>query len=74
MSEDLQELFKMGIKLGRYHVFLPKMLKPKAVEFRISLWKIFHNLNEKHEIPKFGLNFIENINSDRNFLLTPETK
>ena len=45
------------------------MLKPKAVEFRISLWKIFHNLNEKHEIPKFGLNFIENINSDRNFLL-----
>ncbi len=68
-SEERKKLFKMGIKLGRYHVFLPKMLKPKAVEFRISLWKIFHNLNEKHEIPKFGLNFIENINSDRNFLL-----
>ena len=37
----------MGIKIGRYHIFLPKMLKPKAVEFRISLWKIFYNLNEK---------------------------
>ena len=33
-SEERKKLFKMGIKLGRYHVFLLKMLKPKAVEFR----------------------------------------
>jgi hypothetical protein len=26
----------MGIKIGRYHIYLPKMLKPKAVEFRIG--------------------------------------
>ena len=37
---------------------LPKMLKPKAVEFRIGLWKIFHNLSDKNKIPKSGLNFL----------------
>ena len=35
----------MGIKIGRYHIYLPKMLKPKAVELRISLWKLFNNQN-----------------------------
>jgi len=45
------------------------MLKPKAVEFRISLWKIFHNLSDKNQIPKFGLNFIINSNYEKNFLL-----
>ena len=59
----------MGIKIGRYHVYLPKMLKPKAVEFRISLWKIFHNLTKKNEMPKSGLNFIINKNYEKNFLL-----
>ena len=59
----------MGVKIGRYHVYLPKMLKPKAVEFRISLWKIFYNLTKHHEIPKFGLNFISNKNYEKSFLL-----
>ncbi len=68
-AEDRKKLWGMGIKIGRYHIYLPKMLKPKAVEFRISLWKIFHNLADKHEIPKFGLNFIINKNYEKNFLL-----
>ena len=68
-AEERKKLWKMGIKIGRYHIYLPKMLKPKAVEFRISLWKIFHNLSDKHEIPKFGLNFIINKNYEQNFLL-----
>ena len=45
------------------------MLKPKAVEFRISLWKIFYNPSDKNKIPKSGLNFLVNKNFDRNFLL-----
>ena len=68
-SEERKKLWGMGIKIGRYHIYLPKMLKPKAVEFRISLWKIFYNLTEKQEIPKFGLNFIINKNYEKNFLL-----
>ena len=67
--EERKKLWGMGIKIGRYHIFLPKMLKPKAVEFRISLWKLFHNLADKHEIPKFGLNFIINKDYEKNFLL-----
>ena len=68
-SEERKKLWGMGIKLGRYHIYLPKMLKPKAVEFRISLWKIFHNLSDKNKIPKSGLNFLSGTNLEKNFLL-----
>ena len=68
-TEERKKLWGMGIKIGRYHVYLPKMLKPKAVEFRVSLWKIFNNNTDKQEIPKFGLNFITNKNYEKNFLL-----
>ena len=37
------------------------MLKPKAVNFRISLWKIFYNLSDKNKIPKSGLNFLTDL-------------
>ncbi len=68
-AEERKKLWGMGIKIGRYHIYLPKMLKPKAVEFRISLWKIFYNLTKDNEIPKFGLNFITNKNYKKDFLL-----
>jgi len=68
-ADERKKLWGMGIKIGRYHIYLPKMLKPKAVEFRISLWKIFYNFTSRHEIPKFGLNFIINKNYEKNFLL-----
>ena len=50
-SEERKKLWGMGVKIGRYHIYLPKMLKPKAVEFRIGLWKIFHNLSGANKIP-----------------------
>ena len=68
-SEERKKLWGMGIKIGRYHIYLPKMLKPKAVEFRIGLWKIFHNLSDKNRIPKSGLNFLTGANLEKNFLL-----
>ena len=68
-AEERKKLWGMGIKIGRYHIYLPKMLKPKAVEFRIGLWKIFHNLSDKNTIPKSGLNFVTGTNLERNFLL-----
>ena len=68
-AEERKKLWGMGIKIGRYHVYLPKMLKPKAVEFRVSLWKIYNNLSKKEEIPKSGLNFIQNEKYEKNFLL-----
>ncbi|MDC0530398.1 helicase-related protein, partial [Pelagibacteraceae bacterium] len=53
-AEERKKLWGMGIKIGRYHIYLPKMLKPKAVEFRIGLWKIFNNFSGKNKIPKSG--------------------
>ena len=67
--EERKKLWGMGIKIGRYHIYLPKMLKPKAVEFRIGLWKIFHNLSKQNKIPKSGLNFIIGSSLDKDFLL-----
>ena len=68
-NEERKKLWSMGIKIGRYHIYLPKMLKPKAVEFRISLWKIYHEQSSRGEIPKSGLNFIKNKDYEKNFLL-----
>ena len=68
-AQERKKLWGMGIKIGRYHIYLPKMLKPKAVEFRIGLWKIFHNLSEKNVVPKSGLNFLIGLNLKKEFLL-----
>ena len=68
-ADERKKLWGMGIKIGRYHIYLPKMLKPKAVQFRINLWKIFHKLSDQNTIPKSGLNFLAHTNFDKKFLL-----
>jgi len=68
-ADERKKLWGMGIKIGRYHIYLPKMLKPKAVQFRINLWKLFHKLSDQNTIPKSGLNFLAHTNFDKNFLL-----
>ena len=70
-KDDRKQLRQLGIKIGRYHIFLPRMLKPKAVTLRISLWKFHNNIMSKNEIPKSGLNFLvdEGSNLNSNFLL-----
>ena len=68
-AEERKKLWGMGIKIGRYHIYLPKMLKPKAVEFRINLWRIFHNFSDENTVPKSGLNFLCDDNYEKNFLL-----
>jgi len=68
-KEERKKLWNMGIKIGRYHVFLPKMLKPKAVTLRTSLWKIYNEISSNLIIPKFGLNFLTNENFNEKLLL-----
>jgi ATP-dependent RNA helicase SUPV3L1/SUV3 len=68
-KEDRVILRKIGIKLGRYNIFLPKMLKPSAVNLRIKLWKLYFPNDEKNTIPKFGLNFLTNEKKNRKFML-----
>ena len=69
-KEDRASLRKVGVKIGRYHAFLPKMLKPNAVNLRVKLWKLYFPDDKKYIIPKFGLNFLKNeTKKNKKFLL-----
>mgnify|MGYP006101805471 CR=1 FL=1 len=68
-KEERKKLWDMGIKIGRYHVFLPKMLKPKAVTLRTILWKVHNDILSDIKTPKIGLNFAINENFNEKFLL-----
>ena len=68
-KEERKKLWAMGIKIGRYHVYLPKMLKPKAVTLRTTLWKNYNDIITNLAVPKFGLNFVTNENFNDKFLL-----
>jgi len=57
-KEDRFNLRKAGIKIGRYNVFLPRVLKPNAVNLRVKLWKLYYPEDKKYIIPKYGLNFL----------------
>ena len=63
-------LRKNGIKIGRYHIYLHKIIKPEAVTIRLLLWKNYYGKNMNLKPPKFGLNFIIEENSiNSNFML-----
>ena len=68
-KEERKKLWGMGIKIGKYHIYLPRMLKPKAVSLRVNLWRLFHEMKTNTQIPKSGLNFIESRDVDKKFLL-----
>ncbi len=69
-QDDRKILRNLGVKFGRYHVFLFRLFKPSAVSFRILLWKNFHQKFLNLEPPTFGLNFLENKKTtNQNFML-----
>ncbi|MDC3024882.1 helicase-related protein [Candidatus Pelagibacter sp.] len=60
----------LGVKFGRYHIFLYKLIKPEPVVLRTLLWKNFHQKYLDFTPPTFGLNFIENNEiKNKNFML-----
>ena len=71
LSQDERKILRnMGVKFGRYHVFLFKLLKPEAVSLRILLWKNYHQKFYNLKPPTFGLNFLENKDfKNKNFML-----
>tara|TARA_B100000963_G_scaffold1603_1_gene1153 strand:+ start:140 stop:2614 length:2475 start_codon:yes stop_codon:yes gene_type:complete len=63
-------LREMGVKFGRYHVFLYRLIKPEAVSLRTLLWKNFHQKYFDLKPPTFGLNFLDNESqNNKNFML-----
>ena len=63
-------LRNLGVKFGRYHVFLYKLIKPEAVSLRTLLWKNYHQKYYDLKPPAFGLNFLDDKNfQNKNFML-----
>ncbi len=60
----------LGVKFGRFHVFLHRLIKPEPVSLRTLLWKNYHQKYFNLKPPTFGLNFIEDKNQkNKNFML-----
>ncbi len=69
-QEDRKILRNIGVKFGRYHIYLHKLLKPEAVHLRLLLWKNYHQKYFDFKPPKFGLNFMESDKKlNKNFML-----
>ena len=58
-QNDRKILRDLGVKFGRYHVFLYRLIKPEAVSLRTLLWKNYHQKYFNLKPPKFGLNFLD---------------
>ncbi|MDC2983751.1 helicase-related protein [Candidatus Pelagibacter sp.] len=69
-QDDRKKLRKLGVKFGRYHIFLFKLFKPNSVSLRILLWKSYNNKFLNLSPPTFGLNFLNNMKSaNKDFML-----
>ncbi len=63
-------LRELGVKFGRYHVFLHQLIKPEPVSLRTLLWKNFHQKFYNLKPPTFGLNFLDDKEKrNKNFML-----
>ena len=71
LGQDERKILRnLGVKFGRYHVFLFKLLKPESVLLRIMLWKNYHQKFFNLTPPTFGLNFLESKDfKNKNFML-----
>jgi ATP-dependent RNA helicase SUPV3L1/SUV3 len=67
-QDERKILRELGVKFGRYHIFLFRLLKPESVTLRILLWKNFHQKYFDLIPPTFGLNFLED-KRNKNFML-----
>ena len=69
-QEDRKVLRELGVKFGRYHVFLHRLIKPEPVSLRTLLWKNYHQKFLNLKPPTFGLNFIDdNQKRNKDFML-----
>ena len=69
-QNDRKILRDLGVKFGRYHIYLHRLIKPEPVSLRTLLWKNFHQKFFNLKPPTFGLNFIDDKNiKDKNFML-----
>ena len=69
-QNERKTLRDLGVKFGRYHIFLHKLIKPEPVSLRTLLWKNYHQKYFNLSPPTFGLNFINDDKiKNKNFML-----
>ena len=69
-QNERKVLRELGVKFGRYHVFLHQLIKPEAVSLRTLLWKNYYQKHFNLKPPKFGLNFLNDDKiKNKNFML-----
>ena len=69
-QDDRKKLRKLGVKFGRYHIFLFKLFKPNSVSLRVLLWKSYNNKFLNLSPPTFGLNFLTDMRAtNKDFML-----
>ena len=71
LGQDERKILRdLGVKFGRYHIFLFRLLKPEAVSLRTLLWKNFNQKDFNLTPPTFGLNFLDDKSiKNKNFML-----
>ena len=57
-QEERKKLRTIGVKFGRYHIFLFKLFKPSSVSLRILLWKNFNEKNKEVKLVPEMLNLL----------------
>jgi len=68
--EERKTLRDLGVKFGRYHVFLHRLIKPEPVSLRTLLWKNYHQKYFNLTPPTFGLNFLDDkTKKNKSFML-----
>ena len=58
-QDERKTLRNLGVKFGRYHIFLFKLFKPSVVSLRILLWKNFNGEDLKSISSYFWIKFCE---------------
>ena len=58
-QNERKVLRELGVKFGRYHVFLHRLIKPEPVSLRTLLWKNFHQKYYDLKTPNFWIKFFE---------------
>ena len=58
LGQDERKILRdLGVKFGRYHIFLFRLLKPEAVSLRTLLWKNFNQKDFESNPSYFWLEF-----------------
>jgi len=69
-QKERKILRDLGVKFGRYHIFLHRLIKPEPVSLRTLLWKNYHQKYFDLKPPTFGLNFLDdNKIKNKSFML-----